>query len=420
MSNFQIKTIEQNNSYPLGQFRALNKMEMLFWQEERVRQNMMLEEIELKNPKLDLDIPDGVNMQSRQHFATLYNVKDVDLLTRFSDADREIPNDISFRIKDLGSLRNQNKFLETYLSDFDTYTESMDIQFKDDNHKEQVKQALTDFYNKREETINMTKEQISKDMDAMNIPAFDEKGRDLSSPDTFDNDRAISVTGKSIEQGMEIVSERQAEAAAEQIIAEINENLKQIEELEKKYDAMIKEMADAEAEKNAEVERQMKERAERTENLESKLEGELEQLKERLDRELSEKTESIKKEMEEMQAETDRLKKENEMFQNEVDIILGKKDFDKQNENSIEISFDDLTKEGTQRTPSKIQSFFDSVGKVLSTAWADLMSHFKPLEPTNAPEKPKFEITAPYNAHKMDEPQKEKEAPVKSNDSMTK
>jgi len=389
MSGFQVKTIEENKSYPLGRFQSLNKMEMDFWQKERVRQNTMLEQVKYVNTDLNFPLnKDVANMHeaSQKVRSTLYNVKDADLLTRYSDAREEIPNETNYKIKALGNLRAQNQFLGHYLNNFDELSADMNITFKDDAHKKQVKDQLNDFYNKRDDTIKLMKDSISKEMDMQGIPPFDQKGRNLTVPDSYDAARKNSIKEACAEQGKEHLSEVEAEKAAKQMVGEIKENIKKMEEYEKNY---------------AVVQEELKETVEKRRKVMEKYEADLEQ--KRLDQQATEfekeemwkKTQEIcdecdkeieefKQKKEEIANNISNLQVSNQMMNSELDIIKNNQSYNDKNASSVEISVSDLSGDGKPK-PKESMSFFDSVAKFLSTAWAELMSHFEPLSPTASP-----------------------------------
>ncbi|MCL2096101.1 MAG: hypothetical protein FWH10_04270 [Oscillospiraceae bacterium] len=407
MSNVQVRPNESGtNRYPLGQVRNLSAVESKFWREESILQNAQMQDIEEKNDGLNLDVSKQYGNFKIPNLSTRYNTKDVDLLTRFSDAGKTVPSNISNNLMELGDLRAKNKFLGIYLDNFDEMSNDLDIRFRNDNHKEMVKQALIEFYEKREETINLTKEKISKDIDALNIPAFDAKGRDLNIVDTYDERRIKFIKNESLEPSESPISVdeeiRNAVKRAEANSIEVFENKVVIDSIKKE----LSELKEEHLKKQQEF---MQEQWELTEA------GRLEEAKaladknaleqEALGRDIKAKGDK----MNELQDKIDNIHIEQLLLSDEVAIMTDKKEFDKNNQNSREISFDDLSREDRQPQQSRLRTFFDSVGKTLSSAWANLMSHFKPLEPTAEPEQPKpiIEIGSPDLQKRRDELQKQ-------------
>jgi hypothetical protein len=390
MAGFEVKKIEEYKSYPLGRFVSLNRMEHQFWMDERVRQNSMLEQIEENNPGLKLGIPHNPGKIR----ATSFNVEDADILTRVSDSGKGMPQDTEYKLKRLGDLRKQNKFLGNFVVNFDEYCNDMNIEFKDEKHKEQTKMQLEEFYKKRNEAIGMMKTSISKDLDKAGYPPFDAKGRQLTVDDTYNQERRDWTKTECVKQGAETLTEREAEKAVVEMFKEIEDNKKVIEQKKLVHAELAVKLEEMEEQKRIENEKKQEEDKKKQEEKEKAL------------AEIDPEVEKLQKEMQHLSAETERLIEHNRVLQDEIEIIQNKALAERENQ-PIEMSLDELN---TGPEKSFLQTLYDGLAKLFSVAWAGLTYLVTPAEATASPEKPSEITKAPENEpEKTNELSEEKE-----------
>ena len=400
MAGLEVKTIEEYTSYPLGRFVSLNRMEFQFWMDERVRQNNMLNEVSKNNPGLNLGVPKDPG----KFRATSFNAEDVDVLARVSDSGKEMPADTEQKLKRLGDLRKQNKFLGNFVVNFDEYCNDMNIEFKDEKHKEQTKMQMEAFYKKRNEAIGLMKNSISNDLDKAGYPPFDAKGRQLTVDDTYNQERRDWTKAECVKQGEETLSEREAEKAVAEMFKEIDENNKKIEKQKLELAEKEKQLKELEEKKK---ENELEDITDFEPPLETIDEEKKEQEeKEKALAEIDPEVEKLQKEMQLLSAETERLIEHNRALQDEIEIIQNKALAERENQ-PIEMSLDELNS-GPEK--SFLQTLYDGLAKLFSFAWAGLTYLVTPAEATASPEKPGEITKAPENeTEKTNELTEEKE-----------
>jgi DNA repair exonuclease SbcCD ATPase subunit len=383
MAGFEVKTIEEYTSYPLGRFVSLNRMEYQFWMDERVRQNAMLEQIEQNNPGLKLGIPkDIANNPSAKFRATSFNVEDVDVLARVSDSGKGMPADTEQKLKRLGDLRKQNKFLGNFVVNFDEYCNDLNLEFKDENHKEQTKMQMEAFYKKRNEAIGLMKNSISKDLDKAGYPPFGAKGRQLMVDDTYNQERRDWTKTECVKQGLETLSEREAERAVEEMFKEIEDNNKKIEEQKLELAEKEKQLKELEEKKKESEVEDITDFEPPLETIDEELEEQKE--KEKALEEIDPEVKKLQEEMQKLTAQTEQLIEHNRVLQDEIDIIQNKTLAEREGL-PVEITENEL-RDGPGK--SLWESLYDGLAKLFSIAWAGLTYLVTPAQVTENPEKP--------------------------------
>jgi len=378
MAGFEVKTIEEYKSYPIGRFVSLNRMEYQFWMDERVRQNNMLNEVAKNNPGLNLGVPKDPG----KFRATSFNAEDVDILARVSDSGKGMPNDTEYNLKRLGDLRKQNKFLGNFVVNFEEYCNDLNIEFKDEKHKEQTKMQMEAFYKKRNEAIGLMKSSISKDLDKAGYPPFDMKGRQLIVDDTYNQERRDWTKSECIKQGEETLSEREAEKAVEEMFKEIEENNKRIEKQKLELAEMEKQLQELEEKKKGTELEDITDFEPPLETIDEDIKEQEE--KEKKIEEIDPEVKKLQEGMQQLTAQTEQLIEQNRMLQDEIDIIQNKTLAERESL-PIEMTEDEL-RDGPGK--SLWESLYDGLAKLLSIAWAGLTYLVTPAQVTANPEKP--------------------------------